>query len=145
VLFRALVIDEKLAVSAWAYYHGAALDQTRLIFALTPAPGVALEALDKGFDRVVAKFLRNGVEPDALERARTRLVADATYARDSQSDLARWYGSSLAIGQTLGDVEEWPSRIEAVHADAVIAAARHWLEKKPAVTGHLLPLEAEAA
>lgn len=145
VLFRALVIDEKLAVSAWAYYHGAALDQTRLIFALTPAPGVALEALDKAFDRVVAKFLRNGVEPDALERARTRLVADATYARDSQSDLARWYGSSLAIGQTLGDVEEWPSRIEAVDADAVIAAARHWLEKKPAVTGHLLPLEAEAA
>ena len=145
VLFRALVIDEKLAVSAWAYYQGAALDQTRFIFSLTPAPGVSLEALDKAFDRVVAKFLKNGVEPDALERARTRLVADATYARDSQSDLARWYGSSLAIGQTLSEVEEWPTKIEAVDADAVISAARHWLEKKPAVTGHLLPLEAEAA
>jgi len=145
VLFRALVIEEKLAVSAWAYYHGTALDQSRLIFGLTPAPGVALEALDKAFDRVLAKFMKDGVEPDALERAKTRLVADATYARDSQSDLARWYGSSLAIGQTLSDVEEWPAKIEAVDAEAVIVVARRWLEKKPAVTGHLLPLEAEAA
>jgi len=145
VLYRALVIEEKLAVSGWAYYHGAALDQTRLIFSLTPAPGVALETLDKAFDRVLAKFLQEGVDKDALERAKTRLVADATYARDSQSDLARWYGASLAIGQTLKDVEEWPARIEAVDAQAVMAAARRFLEKKPAVTGHLLPLEAEAA
>ena len=43
------------------------------------------------------------------------------------------------------DVEEWPARIEAVDADAVLAAARRWLDRKPAVTGHLLPLEAEAA
>ena len=43
------------------------------------------------------------------------------------------------------DVEEWPARIDAVDADAVLDAARKWLVAKPAVTGHLLPLEAEAA
>jgi len=145
VLFRALVIEERLAVSAWAYYHGTALDPSRIIFSLTPAPGVALETLGKAFDRALAKFMKDGVEPDALERAKTRLVADATYARDSQSDLARWYGSSLAIGQTLSDVEEWPAKIDAVDAEAVMAAACRWLEKKPAVTGCLLPLDAEAA
>ena len=72
------------------------------------------------------------------------MVADAIYARDSQSDLARWYGSSLAIGLGLRDVEEWPARIEAVSAAAVREAARRWLDHKPAVTGHLSPL-AEAA
>ena len=72
-------------------------------------------------------------------------MADATYARDSQSDLARWYGSALAIGQTLNDVEDWPARIEAVTAEAVLEAARRWLDRKPNVTGHLLPLEADAA
>ena len=35
-------------------------------------------------------------------------------------DLARWYGSSLAIGQTISDVEEWPSKIDAVDAKAVL-------------------------
>ncbi|MGA8448359.1 MAG: pitrilysin family protein [Roseiarcus sp.] len=145
VLYRTLVMEEKLAVSAWAYYHGTALDQSRFIVNMTPAPGVTLEALDKAFDRALAKFLDEGVDSGALERAKTRLVADATYARDSQSDLARWYGSSLAIGQTLRDVEEWPGRIEAVTPEAVIEAARRWLDHKPAVTGYLLPLESEAA
>jgi zinc protease len=145
LLYRMLVIEERLAVSAWAYYHGTALDQSRFIVNLTPAPRVGLATLDKAFDRVLAKFLAEGIEAGALERAKTRLMADALYARDSQSDLARWYGSSLAIGQTMRDVEEWPARIEAVGAEAALAAARRWLDRKPAVTGHLLPPEAEAA
>ncbi len=144
-LYRRLVMEEKLAVSVWAYYHGTALDQSRFIVMITPAPGVALETLDKAFDRALTDFLKDGVDEAALERSKTRLVADATYARDSQSDLARWYGSSLAIGQSLREVEEWPMKIDAVDAEAVMAAARRWLERKPTVTGHLLPLEEEAA
>ena len=42
-LFRTLVIEEKVAVSAWAYYHGTALDESRFIINVTPAPGVTLE------------------------------------------------------------------------------------------------------
>ena len=145
LLYRTLVMDERLAVSAWAYYHGTALDQSRFIVNMTPAPGVTLETLDKAFDRVLARFLKEGVDGKALERAKTRLVADATYARDSQWDLARWYGASLAIGQTVRDVEQWPEKIEAVSAEAVIEAARRFLDHKPAVTGHLLPLNGEAA
>ncbi len=144
-LYRTLVIEEKLAVSAWAYYHGAALDESRFIAHMTPAPGVTLETLDKAFDRALARFVEDGFDAGDLERAKTRLVADAIYARDSQSDLARWYGSSLAIGQTLRDVEEWPARMERVSAEDVIQAARNWLVHKPAVTGHLTPLVDEAA
>ena len=117
LLYRTLVVDEKLAVSAWAYYHGTALDESRFIVNMTPAPDVSLETLDKAFDRALATFLKDGVDAGALERAKTRLVADAIYARDSQSDLARWYGSSLAIGQTLSDVEDWPMKIDAVDAE----------------------------
>ena len=125
-----------------------------------PRHGARREPLHRQPDagaRRQARDARQGVRPragqipqgrgrcGALERAKTRLVADATYARDSQSDLARWYGSSLAIGQTVREVEEWPAKIDAVDAEAVIGAARRWLDHKPAVTGHLLPLEDEAA
>jgi len=144
-LYRTLVIEKKVAVSTWAYYHSTALDQSRFIINITPAPGVSLEALDAAFDHALAGFLQQGVEPGALERAKTRLIADATYARDSQSDLARWYGASLALGQTVREVEDWPAKIEAVNADAVMAAGRKWLEHKPAVTGHLRAPQAEAA
>jgi len=144
-LYRRLVIEEKLAVSAWAYYHGAALDESRFIIHMTPAPGVKLETLDHAFDRALASFADDGFDPGDLERAKTRMVADAIYARDSQSDLARWYGSSLAIGQTPRDVEEWPARIESVSAERVREAARRWLVHKPSVTGRLIPLDDEAA
>ena len=109
------------------------------------AAAFTLEALDKAFDQALASFLAQGLDEGALERARTRLVADAIYARDSQSDLARWYGASLALGQSVREVEEWPAKIDAVDAPAVIAAARRWLEHKPAVTGHLRAPEAAAA
>ena len=145
LLYRTLVMEEKLAVSAWAYYHGTALDQSRFIVNMTPTPEASLETLDAAFERALGKFLAEGIEAGALERAKTRLVADAIYARDSQSDLARWYGSSLAVGQTLKDVEDWPAKIEAVSPEEVVAAARRWLDHKPAVTGHLQPLESEAA
>ena len=78
----------------------------------------------------------------AIQRAKTRLVADAVYAQDSQVALARWYGAALAIGESIADVSGWSARIEAVTPEAVLAAAKKWLDKRRAVTGYLLPEQA---
>jgi zinc protease len=145
LLYRTLVIEEKQAVAAGAYYMGSALDDTRFYLYAMPAPDVSLPALDAAMDRVLAKLLADGVDAEALERAKTRLVAEAIYAQDSQAMLARWYGAALATGQTIKDVQEWPARIEAVTPEAIIAAAGKWLDRRRAVTGYLLPAESEAA
>ena len=145
LLYRALVIEEKVAVAAGAYYMGNALDDTRFYLYGMPAHEVSLPALDAAVDRVLAKFVAEPLEDGTLERAKTRLIAEAIYAQDSQAMLARWYGASLATGQTLKDVQEWPARIEAVTAEAVIEAARKWLDRRRAVTGYLLPKDNEAA
>jgi zinc protease len=110
-----------------------------------PAPEVSLPELDAAVDHVIARFVADGIDPEALERAKTRLVADAIYAQDSQATLARWYGAALATGQTIRDVQEWPQRIEAVTAEEVLAAARKWLDPRRAVTGYLLPPTSQAA
>ncbi len=145
LLYRTLVVEEKKAVGAGAYYLGSALDDTRFYLYAMPTPDVSLPELDAAIDRVIARFIAGGVDAEALERAKTRLVADAIYAQDSQAMLARWYGASLANGQTIEDVQEWPARIEAVSAEAVVGAARKWLDRRRAVTGYLLPVEPEAA
>jgi len=46
---------------------------------------------------------------------------------------------------TIADVQAWPSRIEAVTAENVIAAAHKWLDGRRAVTGYLMRSESEAA
>lgn len=141
-LYDTLVVEKKLAVGAGAYYLGSAVDDTRLWVYATPAPEVSLEALDAAIDGVLKSFMDAPIDADHLQRAKTRLVADAIYAQDSQASLARWYGEALATGLTIEDVRAWPERMEAVTAGDVQAAARRWLDKRRAVTGFLLPADA---
>jgi zinc protease len=138
-LYETLVVDRKLAVSAGAYYAGSAVDDTRFWVFATPAPNVPLEQLDAAIDDVLRHFVDHPIDAAHLQRAKTRLIADAIYAQDSQASLARWYGEALATGLTVADVEAWPTRMDAVDAEAVAAAARQWLDKRRAVTGFLLP------
>jgi zinc protease len=144
-LYRRLVVEDEQAVAAGAYYLNTAYDETRFILYAMPTPGVSLPQLEAAVDKALAEFIAHGVDAEALERAKTRLIADSIYAQDSQAALARWYGSALATGLSVRDVAQWPARVEAVDAEAVMKAAKRWLENKPAVTGYLLPQEAKAA
>jgi zinc protease len=144
-VYRKLVIEEHKAVGAGAYYAGSALDDTRFFLYGMPAEGVSLPELDAAFDAAVDGFIAEGVSAEELERGKTRLIAEAVYAQDSQATLARWYGASLATGQTIADVQAWPSRIEAVTAEQVVEAAKTWLDRRRAVTGFLTHPEHKAA
>ena len=141
-LYRALVLDQKIAVAAGAYYMGSAIDDTRFLIYAVPAPGVSLTSLDDKVEAALRGFIAQGVHEAHLRRAKTRLIADAIYAQDSQATLARWFGGALATGETIADIQAWPDRMEAVTGEDVIAAAQKWLEPKRAVTGHLAPITA---
>ena len=144
ILFKRLVMAERLAVAAGAHYLGTAVDETRFMIYAVPAPGVSLQTLDEAVDTILAQIKREGVDDADVVRAKTRLVAEAIYARDSQMLLANWYGASLAAGLTLQDITEWPDRIEAVTSED-LAAVMPYLDKKRGVTGYLLQAEPAAA
>lgn len=137
-LYRRLVVEQGVAVSAGAGYQGSALDATRFSVYGTPANGKTLAQVETAIEAVIAELAEKGVNAEEFERSKTRLIADAIYAQDSQSSLARWYGGALAIGLTVESVQTWPDRIRAVTADAVRDAARKWLDKQRSVTGYLV-------
>jgi zinc protease len=137
-LYRKLVVERELAVSAGGWYHGGALDNTQLAVFGSPKPGVTLQQLEQAIDAVIDDLVAKDVAADELERAKYRLIADAIYAQDSQSTMARWYGAALTTGSTVEKVQSWPERIRAVTADAVRAAAKTWLDKRRSVTGYLI-------
>ncbi len=139
LLYRNLVVERKIAVAAGAYYLGAALDATRFWAYAVPAHDVSLEALDAAVGDVIADIARDGVDLQDIARAKTRLVAEAIYAQDSQSALARWYGAALCTGGTIEDIRQWPARIDAVTGEQIRVACSKWLDRKRAVTGFLLP------
>ncbi|MDQ2953979.1 MAG: insulinase family protein [Pseudomonadota bacterium] len=137
-LYRKLVMEQGLAVNIGAWYQGSALDDTRFGVNGTPQPNVALPQLEEAIDAVIAELAKNGVTAEELDRAKTRLVADAVYAQDSQATLARWYGTALTTGGNVDEIRTWPDRIRAVTADQVREAAELWLDKKRSVTGYLV-------
>jgi zinc protease len=137
-LYRALVVDQSLAVSANAGYQGTAVDPTQFMVAAAPKPGVDFPQVEKAIDEVIAKLKQDTVSTENLERAKTQLVAQAIYAQDSQATLARWYGAALTVGLTVNDLRSWPDRVRAVTAEQVRDAARTWLKPNRSVTGYLI-------
>jgi zinc protease len=137
-LYRTLVVDKGIALNAGAYYSGTALDYAEFGVYGAPKPGVSLRDVEAGIDGVLNDVIDHGITADELDRAETRLIADAVYAEDNQVTLARWYGSALATGETVDMVRTWPDRIRAVTAQDVQQAARTWLDRRRSVTGYLV-------
>lgn len=138
-LYRQLVVGQGLAAGAGAWYQSTALDDTRFGISASPRPGVEMDKLEAALDKVIADFIASGPDASELERAKTRLVADAIYAQDNQATLARLYGASLATGATVDDVKAWPDAVKKVTAEDVKEAARRYLIPARAVTSELLP------
>jgi zinc protease len=141
MLYRALVIEKKLAVSAGAYYSGDNRGPSSFGLYASPRPGVSIETLETALDQEIAKLLNSGVRENDVARTINTLQAEAIYARDSIGGGARVIGAALATGHTIADVEEWPERINAVNRDQVNDAAKAILIEKNSVTGLLLPLK----
>ncbi|WP_126979008.1 M16 family metallopeptidase [Frigidibacter oleivorans] len=138
VLSRKLTFGTGEALFTSAYYDGLAIDDTTFGLVVVPAPGVTLAEGEAALDRAVAEFIEEGVDAAQLERVKTQVRAADIYAQDSVDGLARRYGSALAVGLTIDDVQGWTAALSAVTADEVMAAANRVLDRRHAVTGWLM-------
>lgn len=138
-LYRELVIDRKLAVSAGAYYSPDNLGPGRFVIYASPVPGVDMATLEAAVEETVNTLLVDGVMAEEVARSINTMQASAIYARDSLTGGARTLGAALASGQTIDDVESWPDRVSAVSPDGVNAAASYVFVEARSVTALLLP------
>ena len=145
LLYRKLVIEEKLAVAAGAYYQGSAFDETRFIVYVMPAPGVSLAALDAAVDRVLAKFLRRG------RRRRARSSAPRPASSPTRFTRRTTRRACALVRRVAGDRPDDPRRagMAGAHrggdAGGGDRGGAPLARRRRAVTGYLLPLESEAA
>ncbi|MBU0725002.1 MAG: insulinase family protein [Alphaproteobacteria bacterium] len=138
-LYRKLVVEDAIAVSAGAYYSGDAIGPGSFGFAGSPRPGVEVEAVEAGIDAEIARLLADGVTEAEIADAKQRLKASAVFAVDSIRGPANILGRALTLGQSIEDVESWPERIDAVTEAEIEAAAKSVLVPEHSVTGILRP------
>jgi zinc protease len=138
-LSRKLVIADKIAQEAGAFYSGDEMDYGKLVVYAAASPGSDLVRVEQAVDQVIADIAEKGVTAEELDRAKKRLRAEIIYSIDSQSTLARLFGTALTTGSTIEDVLNYPDRLSAVTADEVRAVAAKYLRLERSVTGIITP------
>lgn len=138
-IYQTLVVKDGSAASAGAYYQGSSLDDGSFGVYGSPRGDATLKDVENGIDAQVARIIKDGVTEDELEKARNRFLKSVIFARDSQTGMARIYGSTLSTGQTIKDIEEWPDRIKAVKVQDIQDVAKRYLVDSRSVTSYLMP------
>ncbi|SLN32918.1 M16 family metallopeptidase [Oceanibacterium hippocampi] len=141
-LYKELVVKQGIAAGAGAWYSGDSRDLGRFVVYASPNRGGNLPGIEAAVDVVLRDIVANGVNEGELSLAKNQLRSDAIYARDSLSSTARLLGASLAVGQDIDMIVNWPDEVAKVSAEQVRAAAQYVLDPRQSVTALLLPKEA---
>ncbi len=144
-LYRKLVVEEKIASSAGAWFSADALDYGRFGIHAVAQGESTLADVEASIDRVIAEIQDSGVSEAELTRARNSKLAQLVYSEDSQFNLARTYGWALSIGRTVEDMQNRAENLRAVTADDIREAARKHLVLRQSVTGELRRVVTETA
>ncbi|MEW5964057.1 MAG: pitrilysin family protein [Pseudomonadota bacterium] len=138
-----LVREGQLAVSTEGGYRGATREAQVAIYAVG-ARGVEPDRIESGIDAAITELRDHGVTEAELERARNTIEAKHAFDSDSQLSLAMRYGEGLVSGRSIASIEGHGARLAKVTREDVQAAAARYLAPGRAVTGWLLPAEADA-
>ncbi len=141
-VYQKMVVEEKVASSAGGWYSGLSLDSGSIGLHAVAAEGTTLERVEQAMDRVVHDLRENGITEAELNRAKRQFIAEFVYESDSQEALGRRYGSGLALGMSLAQIDSWPAEIAKVTLDDVKRAAQKHLDIRRSVTGLLIPAPA---
>lgn len=136
-LYGKLVAGDAIAIGAGASYDPVRRGPAEFTLYASPRAPADLARIEAAVNAEVSRLLTKGVTEDEVARAKTRMIADAVFARDSLGAPANVIGRALAIGLTVEDVEAWPERIRAVSRQQVEAAAKAVLTAPGAVTSLL--------
>ncbi|MGB9142778.1 MAG: insulinase family protein, partial [Aestuariivirga sp.] len=138
-LYKGLVVEQKLAAQAGAWYTGDQLDSGTFGVYGAPNPGVEAGKVEAAIDVILADLLKNGVTQKELDRVRNQAIAERVYTLDDQASLARMAGVAMATGLSARSIFDRDIEIEKVTLADLKAAAEKFIVLKRSVTGILLP------
>ena len=142
-IYQSIVVEQKIAASAGAWYDGETRGPGAFSFFATPLPGKSILDVERAIEKFIADLIEKGVAREEVAVAITRLQDAAIFARDGLYGPAVILGRALAIGLSVDYVEQWPKRLSSVTNHDVNRAIRSVFGRRGSVTGLLLPEKKE--
>ena len=134
----ALTVDDPIASRAGSWYNSNR-DYGEFGVYVAPRPGEDLTIAEKRLDVIIDDLLEKGVTAEEVDLARNSIIKSAFFSRDSQTAMARLYGSVLSTDGIIEDVTRGPDRFREITVEDVNRVARKWLDRRRSVTALLLP------
>lgn len=138
-LYKNLVVDQKIAAHAAAWFSADQLDSGTFGVYGAPNPGGDVGKVEAAIDAILADVLKNGVTQKELDRVRNQAIAERVYTLDNQAALARMAGVALTTGLSARSIFDRDIDIEKVTLDDIKRAAEKFIVLRRSVTGILLP------
>ena len=139
-LTRDLVRGSQIATSAGAGYDLYERQEALFLFDGTPAGEYSVDELQQALLQQIQRLQDKLVEPDELQRVKSKVVADAIYELDSTFYQAMKIGQLEATGLDWRLADVYVDRINAVTAEQVQAVARKYLVEENLTVAVLDPL-----
>ncbi len=141
-LYRALVYDQQIALSAWASYEGLYKDPFVFLAGATAAQGKKIEDVERSLLDEIEKIKDTPPDGQEVQRAKNQVEASFVMQQDSIYMQARTLGSfEMTVGWKF--VDTYLDGIRKVTADDVRRVARKNLIDEMKTTGILIPLPKE--
>ena len=141
VLYRKLVVEQKLASHVSVDYSALQRGHGDINIYAVPAEAVSMQRLEVAIDAAITEFIKTAVSEASLARTKTLLKAEVIYAQDSLEGVARMVGQLRVLGLPMEVFTRWQEAVAKVTADQVKDAAQHVFDENASVTGWLLPAQ----
>ena len=103
-------------------------------------PGLFSAAdLEAALAKEVIALARDGVTETEADDARRTFLAQAAYEDDNPQSRARTYGSGIAVGMTVAQINAWNDAVARVTQADINRVADKYIAKVEPVIGVLLP------
>jgi zinc protease len=137
-IYRHLIHERQLALSAGGDYSYLALDPSLFWFWATPLPGQTPETLEKALIGEVDRLRREPVPAEELRRAMNQIEAAFVFQQDSVRRRASLLGRFELIGG-YAQADRYLERLRAVTPADLMRVARTWFPDDRRIVGVLLP------
>lgn len=116
---RALVRDARVASSVDVRYDAAVRGPGFFVIAAAPAEGRSVAEIESVLRATLARLVRDGVDAEELDRARTQIAAQQVFARDSAFFQANQIGRFEKVGLGWRSAEQMLERMRVITAAQV--------------------------
>lgn len=137
---RALVREQRLAVSAGAGYDAIKRGPGLFVLSATPASRDGVEAVEAALRAQLQRIAEHGISAEELARTRAQVVAAQVFQRDSMFGRARQIGVLSNAGLPPDSTEVQVRKLQEVTAEQVRAVAARYFGSEGMTVAVLRPL-----